>query len=94
MKRGKRLVPYHESCKGCKGGHDSFWKTVIESPQWQAWETQIHKNFHEACQKDKWPSSRVQRDHLPIFDVDECRECGFISQHHFQMFLKFCRGFK
>lgn len=25
-------------CGGCKGGHDTFWKTVIESPQWKAWE--------------------------------------------------------
>lgn len=25
-------------CPGCKDGHDTFWKTVIESPQWRAWE--------------------------------------------------------
>lgn len=25
-------------CSGCEGGHDTFWKTVIESPQWQEWE--------------------------------------------------------
>ena len=24
-------------CNGCKDWHDSFWKTVIESPQWHAW---------------------------------------------------------
>lgn len=25
-------------CAGCEGGHDSFWKSVVESPQWRAWE--------------------------------------------------------
>ncbi|MDE2098441.1 MAG: hypothetical protein KGL39_14405 [Patescibacteria group bacterium] len=25
-------------CKGCKNGHDTFWKTVVESPQWKEWE--------------------------------------------------------
>lgn len=24
-------------CAGCEGGHDTFWKTVVESPQWKAW---------------------------------------------------------
>lgn len=25
-------------CPGCPDGHPSFWKTVVESPQWKAWE--------------------------------------------------------
>lgn len=28
---------YWQPCKGCKDGHPSFWKTIIESPQWKAW---------------------------------------------------------
>ena len=24
-------------CAGCAGGHDTFWKSVVESPQWKAW---------------------------------------------------------
>jgi hypothetical protein len=24
-------------CAGCPGGHDTFWLTVIQSPQWEAW---------------------------------------------------------
>lgn len=24
-------------CSGCKNGHDTFWKSVIESAQWKAW---------------------------------------------------------
>ena len=28
---------YCHACPGCKGGHPSFWKTVIESPQWAKW---------------------------------------------------------
>lgn len=28
---------YCSPCSGCKDGHPSFWKTVIESPQWKEW---------------------------------------------------------
>jgi len=32
------LVAYYcQPCGGCKDGHPSFWKTVIESPQWKKW---------------------------------------------------------
>ncbi len=24
-------------CAGCPGGHDTFWLTVIKSPQWEKW---------------------------------------------------------
>lgn len=24
-------------CGGCEGGHDTYWKSIIESPQWEAW---------------------------------------------------------
>ena len=60
--------------------HDSFWKTVVQSPQWEAWCKEVSRRFQE--QKD-----------LPIvsgvYDVDECAECGWISKEHFQDFIKF-----
>lgn len=28
---------YHQPCKGCPEGHNSFWQTVVESPQWKEW---------------------------------------------------------
>ena len=28
---------YHQPCLGCPKGHNSFWQTVIESPQWKEW---------------------------------------------------------
>ena len=28
---------YHQYCGGCPDGHNSHWKTVIESSQWKAW---------------------------------------------------------
>jgi hypothetical protein len=31
----QRNVP----CSGCRGGHDTFWQSVVSSPQWKAWET-------------------------------------------------------
>ena len=81
----------HWTFKCSDGAHDSFWKTVVESPQWKAWEVQVAKNFSKACRMETWPSGDYQRRRLPIFDVDECRECGWISKHHFQAFLKFVR---
>ncbi len=35
---------YWQPCKGCLDGHSSFWKTVIESPQWNLWREHQRKN--------------------------------------------------
>lgn len=40
--RDEALAKWHSHqknvpCAGCEGGHDTFWKSVIESPQWRAW---------------------------------------------------------
>ncbi len=67
---------YWEACTGCKDGHPSFWKTVVESPEWQLWEKEQSRRF----------SSQEMDD---IFDVDECAECGHISPKHFSEFMKF-----
>lgn len=29
---------YNLPCDGCKDGHPSFWKTIVESDEWKAWE--------------------------------------------------------
>jgi len=38
----KRTFDYHtcywRTCKSCPEGHSSFHKTVVESPQWRAWD--------------------------------------------------------
>lgn len=52
------------------GPHNSFWKTVVTSRQWEKWSTKARRHG---------------------FDVDECRECGYLSPKHFQAFLKFVR---
>lgn len=62
------------------GKHPSFWKTIVESKQWQAWSEE---------------QSRRMTTHKPdardgaLFDTDESRECNWFSQGHFQEFLKF-----
>lgn len=63
---------YHWAYPCSDGWHDSFWKTVVESPQWLAW---VKENQRE-----------------PKFDIDECQECGWISQKHFQAFIKFIKN--
>ena len=35
---------YWQPCSGCKDGHSSFWKIVIESPQWKEWQKEQRKN--------------------------------------------------
>ncbi len=71
---------YWSACSGCSDGHPSYWKTVVESPQWKAWEKEVHKRVHDQLGKDRMEG---------VYDIDECRECGFISAGHFQDFLKF-----
>jgi hypothetical protein len=86
----KRAYLYFEECAGCPEGHSSFWKTIVESPQWQAWGKKIAENFHEALEKDRYHENPEVWKNADIWDWDECTECGFISQKHFQSFLKFC----
>ena len=33
---------YHQDCVGCKNGHNSFWKTIIESEEWKKWKENNH----------------------------------------------------
>ena len=35
---------YLQTCEGCEGGHSSFWKTVIESPQWTLWRKEQYRH--------------------------------------------------
>ena len=75
--------------QGCKEEFPSFWKTVVSSPQWAAWGKQVARNHHKALMahtKGK-PDAYKNAD---IWDVDECRECGWMSDRHFQAFLRFC----
>ena len=67
---------YWSPCVGCKDGHNSFWKTIVESPQWKKWEKENSRRMHLN------PIGKC-------FDADECRECGWISAGHFQEFMKF-----
>ena len=38
---------YWSPCVGCEGGHPSFHKTIIESPQWKAWQKVGQYDFSE-----------------------------------------------
>lgn len=70
------------------GFRDSFWKTVVESPQWGAWKTHVFENLNESISIDEFADMGWHERH-PIFDVDECEEYGWISQEHFQAFVRF-----
>ena len=68
-------------CSGCKDGHPGFWKTVVTSPQWVAWEKEVHQRFHKGVESG---AERI----VGAWDVDESRECNVISPEHFQDFVK------
>lgn len=74
-----------ECSKNCKP-HPSFWKTIVTSPQWAAWGKDISKRFLSGSVKHGW-----RKPIKNVWDVDECRECNWISPEHFQAFLNFCK---
>ena len=76
---------YWTACEGCEKGHASFWKVVVESHEWKLWEKEVSRreNEHRKKQSKIWSG---------VWDVDECRGSGYISQKHFQDFLKFCKS--
>ena len=59
----------------------TFYRTVTASRQWKLWEAQQANWF-------------AQKKFKKCFDMAECMECGWISQKHFQDFLKFVRNLK
>ena len=64
------------------GSHPSFWQTVITSPQWTLWKKEQEKRFH-------FLNLHKPRVSIGVYDMSEVEECGWISQKHFQDFLKF-----
>ena len=38
---------YNSPCSGCKEGHASMWKTIVESPQWKEWQKVGQYDFAE-----------------------------------------------
>lgn len=67
---------YWSPCVGCKDGHPSFWKTIVESAEWTEWEKEQRKRFRT-------------EEKIGCYDIDECRGCGWISPSHFKEFLDF-----
>lgn len=67
--------------------YSNFYKTVTQSPQWKAWQEEQNERLR-----------RVVRTGAKVatgcYDMSEVMECGWISQEHFQEFLKFCKGIK
>ena len=61
--------------------HPTFYRTVIESPQWKLWEQEQAKRLRFI---------NAGGPIRGIYDMPEVVECGWISQEHFQEFLKFC----
>ena len=74
----EHATKYWESCEGCPEGHNSFHKTIVESPEWEAWEKEQKEMF-----------GRKEFD--GCFDVNECKECGWISKEHWKKFVEFIK---
>ena len=74
--RGKKEAEAQWEIPCSDGSHNSFWKTVVISPEWQAWEKESSRRMHQE------PIGKC-------FDVDECREVGWMSVEHFKEFIAF-----
>lgn len=68
--------------KDCGCPYDSFWKTVVESPQWKAWDKEVARRMAEH-------TAKRSKKYYGCYDVDECAYCGWISKEHFQSFMQF-----
>ena len=62
--------------------YETFFWTVIRSPQWEAWEKEVARRL---AAHNKKHSQR----YTGAWDIAECKETGRISYAHFQDFLKF-----
>lgn len=74
---------YCTPCSGCKDGHPSFWKTIIESPQWKEWQKEQTRRFRNLEQVGNKMVGET------CYDMAEVEELGCISPAHFADFLKF-----
>ena len=79
---------YYSECLGC-GGHPSFHRTVIESPQWKLWQVEQERRMKNFSSAKKGFAKNDKQTDYGIYDMAEVEECGHISQEHFQGFLKF-----
>ena len=57
------------------GNHSSFWKSCVESPEWQLWYAEVIRRMSSGKGKN--------------YDVDECQEVGWISADHFASFMEY-----
>lgn len=72
---------WNSDCSGCAGGHPSFWKTIIESPQWKKWEKEQSRRWDLLAGNKK-----VRKG---VYDMPEVEECGWLGEKHWQDFVRF-----
>lgn len=66
------------------GEHLSFWLILTRTKQWSAWEKEVSRRMNRHIKK----KSKL---FTGCWDVDACRECGYISEGHIEDFLKFVK---
>ena len=65
--------------------NDTFYKTVIHSPQWKEWCKEVRRRMD-------YHNKRNSKVYKGCWDIDECVELGIISPEHFQDFIKFIKN--
>ena len=65
--------------------NESFYHTIINSPEWASWEKEVHRRM-------EWHSQHKSKKYTGCWDIDESRECDLISAEHFADFIKFIKG--
>ena len=65
-----------------KEPNDSFYSTVVASPEWKAWYKEMMKRMKKASKTMNYKG---------CYDIDESQECGVISKGHWAEFIKFIK---
>lgn len=61
--------------------YQTVYKAFMNSPEWRAWENHL--------------TEKMKRDEFvpgEMFDFDETRECGWMSDKHMRAFMRFVRS--
>jgi len=60
---------------------ESWYSTIVNSKEWGKWEKEQRKRFRNG---EKF-------GYEGCFDIDESRECGLMSENHWQSFISFIK---
>ncbi len=86
LEKALREPQWEFPCPG-DGPHPSYWKTVVTSPQWAAWQKEHARRFHDQRRSLEAERTRLQLSTVTAGGAAPPPVAG--GDEHFQEFLKF-----